>query len=261
MSDLSGDTFKAADVAEFYRHRPPYAAGMYQCLIENASAAESLLDLGCGTGKIARPMAKVFKRVVAVDPSASMIEMGRSLENGRATNIEWIEAKAEAAPLSGLFDVVTFASSIHWMAPEPLFQMLRQHVTANHLIAIISGDEPFEPPWQADWQQFLEKWVPEVSGRPLGSDEWQAARDRHLPFVDVIRSLSFLSDPFQQSVESFILCQHSRNTFALQNLKARTGDFRGELRALLMPYADANGLLTYQVKSHLTLARLKPMPT
>lgn len=255
MTSLSGTSFRSASVSSHYIHRPPYAQQVYPCILEHAPATERLLDLGCGEGKIARHLAPHFVQVVAVDPASNMIGLGKTLENGRATNIVWVEATAEDAPLSGSFDVVTFASSVHWMDPTRLFSALRQRLRTKHLLAFIDGDLPFEPPWQDDWQRFLKKWVPEITGRPYGSKVWNAARTRHLDHVDVIQIHAFISDPVQQSVDEFISCQHSRDTFALHKLGARVSEFRQELGDLLTPHADASGDLTFQVNTSLTLAK------
>ena len=254
--DLSGSSFLSAEVVNLYAHRPPYAAGIYPFLSERAPRNSRLLDLGCGEGKIARPMAKRFEEVVAVDPSAKMIALGQSLENGQATNIDWVVAKAEDAPIKGSFDIATFGSSIHWMDPECLFAKLKGHLRPKHLVAIVSGDEPFEPSWDSEFQRFLAKWVPEVTGRALGSKEWQATRIRHLDYLDIQETLDFVSDPFEQTVHSFVLCQHSRNTFTLSRLGTRAAEFQKELEHILKDHTNTRGMLSYRVKTRVTVARL-----
>lgn len=257
MSDFSGAAFRLAEVAGLYSHRPPYASQVYCAICEHTPGFYSLVDLGSGEGKIARPLAKIFGQVVAVDPSARMISLGTSLENGRADNLTWIEATAEDAPLQGRFDVATFASSIHWMDPDMLFTKLKRHMMPDHLLAFVARDEAFEPPWDAEWQAFLAKWVPRTTGHPLGSKTWSNTRDRHLAHIEVIKTQDFVSDPFQQSVDGFIKCQHSRNSFALSKFKEPVAHFRQDLRDILAPHANSDGQVTYRVKTRVTLATLK----
>lgn len=257
MSPPAGSSFQAAEVVDLYLHRPPYAQEIYERIQNFAPSRDALLDLGCGEGKVARQMTKVFDRVFAVDPSANMITLGKSLENGDAENIEWLEATAENAALQGLFDVVTFASSIHWMEPVPLFTKLKKHLKERHLLAIIRGDDPFEPAWQEEWLAFLTRWVPKVTGRALGSLQWEGARTQYLHHVDRIQEDEFISEPFRQPVEDFIQCQHSRDTFSLSKLGSQKQDFQRELEVILRPHADIQGKLTFQVKTQLTLATLK----
>lgn len=257
MSDLTGTSFLAADVAALYVHRAPYAEQIYGYLAERSATQDRLLDLGCGEGKIARTMALTFKAVTAVDPSMHMIALGKSLENGQAANIDWRQSTAESVTLSGQYDLVTFASSIHWMEPSILFSKLRHHLTTKHFIAIISGDEAFNPPWEEDWQQFLSEWVPRVTGRPLGSKEWTNSRVKHLEYLDNIETHHFVSAPFSQSVDSFIKCQNSRNTFTPSALGDQMGEFRKALSEMLDGYRGPDGMLQYSIKTQVTLGRAK----
>ncbi len=257
MPDIAGATFKAPEVAGFYPHRPPYAHQIYERIIDRSSATHRLLDLGCGEGKIARPMTKVFDQVCAVDPSANMIKLGQSLENGRTDNLEWMEAAAEEAPLTGKFDTVTFASSIHWMEPSRLFPKLAKHLSENHILAIIQGDGAFQPPWQNEWQQFLAKWVPQITGEEVNSNKWRATQTKHLDYINLLETNEYISKSFQQTVEDFILCQKSRETFAPVKLGPHRHEFHNELKTLLQPHANREGQLTFQVKTHLTIATIK----
>lgn len=261
MPETPGTSFKAAEVVDLYLHRPPYAPQIYDCIAENAPARNRLLDLGCGPGNIARPMTNVFGDVTAVDPSANMIALGKSLENGRASNLDWIEATAENAPLASNYDVVTFASSIHWMDPARLFPKLANHLSRNHMLVFISGDDAFNPPWHEDWRRFLSDWVPKLTDQPLDSESWRASRARHLDFVKVVRSCEFLSPTFTQSVEDYILSQHSRNTWTVSRLGPLRHEFQQQLEALLRPHANRDGQLSFEIKTELTFATLKMAST
>ena len=257
QNGLSGGSFSAAEIVDLYVNRPPYAPEALNYIIENAPAKTRLLDLGCGEGKIARPLTRYFQDVVAVDPSAKMIALGKTLDQGSAENLSWITATAEDATLEGLFDLVSFASSIHWIEPNRLFSKLAPHLKRDHRLAIVSGDEAFAPPWDRDWQDFLTKWVPITTGLPMGSQEWHTKRDAYLHHVNLVETQSFVSEPFDQSIDDFIRCQHSRNSFALSKLGDKTEAFRAEIREILAPHADGNGRLSYRVQTKVNLARAK----
>lgn len=256
MNELVGASFKSNEVVDHYRYRPPYPSKIYGEIRHFSPENGCLVDLGCGEGKIARRMAEYFGEVTAVDPSANMLRLGKSLPNGKADNINWVEALAEEAPLPDQIDVVTFGSSIHWMDPSKLFHKLNKNLRAEHILAVIQGDEPYEPPWYDDWMKFLAKWVPEMTGKPVNSREWVGSRNKHLEYMELVHSDNYISEPMKQSVEDLVACQHSRDTFAIHKLGSRLSGFREELASLLFSYADASGQLEYRVKTHLTIGRL-----
>lgn len=168
MNDRPGASFEESEVVDLYPFRPPYPEAVFEKLRELATRHDAMLDIGCGPGKVSRPLAQSFAQVVAVDPSQHMIALGQSLPDGRAPNLHWVRGLAEEAPLDGWrFDLTVAAASIHWMDHDRLFPHLLAHAAPGHVFAAVSGDDAFEPPWQADWQRFLAKWVMEVTGRPF----------------------------------------------------------------------------------------------
>ncbi|CDZ31279.1 2-polyprenyl-3-methyl-5-hydroxy-6-metoxy-1, 4-benzoquinol methylase [Neorhizobium galegae bv. officinalis] len=257
MVGRPGASFEEADVVENYPYRPPYPGSLFEKLIEIAPRLTSLLDIGCGPGKVSRPLASRFETATAVDPSRQMIALGKSLEDGDRANIRWIEGFAEDFPLGEeRFDLTVAAASIHWMDHERLFPRLGAHASPGHVFAAISGDTPFEPPWEADWHGFLGKWVPALTDQPFDpgrkAEEWESYT-RHL---EIEGREYFLSAPFEQSIEDFIRCQHSRDTFAPSKLGADNAVFDAELAEMLRPYA-AGGRLTFIVRSKLVWGAIK----
>ena len=124
------------------------------------------------------------------------------------------------------------------------------------MFAAVSGDDAFEPPWQDEWLRFLGKWVPEVTGRPFNPGRQDAiAGDFHGHVEGAGRE--FFTAPFSQSVEDFIKCQHSRDTWAYSKLGARTAAFDTELGGLLEPHAVA-GRLSYAVRTLVTWGSVVP---
>ncbi len=185
-----------------------------------------------------------------------MITLGKSLEFGAATNLEWVESYAETAPLKGKYDTVVAALSIHWMKHDVLFKKLPKYLKKRYLFAVVEGDGAHNPPWEGDWQSFLGKWVPRLTGKPVHANEDRSFWEEYLDYVDVSETHEVISDPFNQSIEDFILCQHSRDTFAISKLDGDRESFDSELRELLSPFANTNGDLEFQSYTKLTLATI-----
>ncbi|MGJ8527956.1 class I SAM-dependent methyltransferase [Maritalea sp.] len=251
-----GKSFKDAEVVDLYLKRPPYPAKLFDLLVEHAPSTQNVLDLGCGHGKIARPLTTRFQNVTAIDPSARMIALGKTLENGKAKNLTWTEDYAETANLSASYDVIVAALSIHWMDHATLFPKLLKHAKPNHLFAVIEGDQPHNAPWKNDWHSFLEKWVPIMTEKPFIKNGGSGFWDKYLEYVEVNDEFELISDPIVQSIDDFILCQHSRDTFTISKLGDRRERFDAELGELLANYADESGNLTFRSCTKLTTSQI-----
>jgi 2-polyprenyl-3-methyl-5-hydroxy-6-metoxy-1,4-benzoquinol methylase len=86
-------------------------------------APTTVLDAGCGTGRVAIELARHGISVVGVDVDASMLETARAL----APDIEWIEHDVATLQLDRRFDVVVMAGNV------PLF------TTTNAQRALVAG--------------------------------------------------------------------------------------------------------------------------
>ncbi|MCP4383285.1 MAG: class I SAM-dependent methyltransferase [Hyphomicrobiales bacterium] len=73
------------------------------------------LDLGTGTGTVARGLAERGLEVVGTDPSVALLEEARTLDRSAGVSVVYREGRAEAidAP-AGRFDVVTAGQCWHW---------------------------------------------------------------------------------------------------------------------------------------------------
>lgn len=105
MSDV--DFGKTA--TDYARHR----AGFPPLLVERLGelARGRALDLGTGTGTLARLLAAKGCRVIALDPSRDMLAQARRL----APTLDHLAARAEQVPLrDGSLDLVTAGQCWHW---------------------------------------------------------------------------------------------------------------------------------------------------
>ncbi len=89
---------------------------------------ESVLDIGCGNGALARRLAGLGARVAALDFSAEMLRRAKARENEESATIEYrlVDATDEAALLAlgeNRFDAITCAMTLMDMPTiNPLFR-------------------------------------------------------------------------------------------------------------------------------------------
>jgi ubiquinone/menaquinone biosynthesis C-methylase UbiE len=74
-----------------------------------------LLDLGCGTGELAIPMASYFKKVLAVDTYDQVLELGAKMAQSLdINNIRWQKRSSNALnEPKGPFRLATMGQYFH----------------------------------------------------------------------------------------------------------------------------------------------------
>ncbi len=73
------------------------------------------LDLGTGTGSVARGLARRGCDAVALDPGRALVDQARLLDRDAGVAVAYVLGRAEQAPLgSGAFDMVTAGQCWHW---------------------------------------------------------------------------------------------------------------------------------------------------
>lgn len=128
--------FRDRSVVDVYHLRPPYPAEIFEVL-GRLAAGGAVVDVGCGPGDLARPLAARVDRVDAVDVSAPMIERGRTLPGGGAANLRWIVGRIEEAPLEPPYALATAGDSIHWLDWDVAVPRLAD---AAALLAVVTRD-------------------------------------------------------------------------------------------------------------------------
>ncbi|MEJ0041458.1 MAG: class I SAM-dependent methyltransferase [Rhizomicrobium sp.] len=163
-----------------------------------------LVDLGCGPGKIAAELAPHFETVIGIDPAAAMIDEAR--RRHALPNTKWLHVGAEDAELPPAIDLVTAGTAVHWMRHDVVFPKLAQR---TGLVAIVTGDAPQDPPWQAQWRALMTRWLSRCDGVAYDETAFQADGRSYEPWLDIAGRKQFRFT-FRQSLNDFIACQHSR---------------------------------------------------
>jgi len=93
---------------EVYARLPELGEG--EIVAPGIPAGASVLELGCGTGRITRQLVRLGYRVTAVDESAEMLAHVRDAET--------VQAQIEGLDLGRRFDAVVLASNLITAEPE-----------------------------------------------------------------------------------------------------------------------------------------------
>jgi SAM-dependent methyltransferase len=185
--------FSDARLAAIYDHAESDRRDLdvYVALVEEFNA-ESVLDIGCGTGSFASLLAERGMQVIGVDPAAASLEVGRRKAHARC--VRWLLGDATKLPKLHV-DIVTttgnvaqvFLSNEEWAATlDGAFRALR---AGGRLVFEVRD------PAREEWLE----WTPDRSYRRIDAPEvgtietWTELSDVSPPFIS-FRSTYVLED-------------------------------------------------------------------
>jgi ubiquinone/menaquinone biosynthesis C-methylase UbiE len=161
------DLFKGT--AWYYaRYRPAYPAEVFQLIRKKfgLNGSGCLLDLGCGPGDLAIPLAQYFEKVVALDTDGDMLDEGRQKAAQAGTkNIQWVYGKAEEMPDDlGPFKLVTIGRAFHWMEQKTVLERVIPGIKEGGGLALVGESGRI---WQggAAWQAVVREVIQRYLGK------------------------------------------------------------------------------------------------
>jgi len=209
-SHLSGDYgawFKDPLIAAAYPARPPYPEAAIQLLAGLAvDAPRAVLDVGCGTGDIARHLAPLVERVDAVDFSTAMVERGQQLPGGQAENLHWILRALEEVPLAASYALVTAGESLHWMDWPVVLPRFAELLTPNGVLAIIERDWEHVASMRERLLPIVERYSPV---RDYVQYDMVAGLEQRGLFIRLRRQRT-VPEPWLPTVDEYLECRHSQ---------------------------------------------------
>jgi len=171
---------RAADAYE--RTRPDYPDALLELVPVPADA--TVLDLGAGTGKLTRVLARRYREVIAVEPLDGM----RAILEAVVPEAESYAGHAEAIPLADAsVDAVFAAQAFHWFANDEAVAELARVLRAGGVLALVwnDRDEDRPDPLPADYRAYLAELreIAEFDQRPAWQDVLRAG-----PFGELERA-------------------------------------------------------------------------
>ena len=202
--------FQDAGVVEAYRYRPEHPKDTFKILWELVQdEPRSVLDVGCGTGYVARELINHVHRIDAVDFSEHMIAMAKSLPNGDHSGINWLCGPVEDVALNPPYALITAGDSLQWMDWEVVFPRFKEALTSNgYLVVVGQTDSPV--PWNDALTRIIQSYSTNRDFAPYSLiDELQ---NRGL--FQVIGSATTKPIRFRQSTHDYVESFHARNGFS-----------------------------------------------
>jgi ubiquinone/menaquinone biosynthesis C-methylase UbiE len=232
------------EAARYYdKYRPRYPEVFFHKVGEEfkLDGTGRLLDLGCGTGQLAIPLAASFQEVIGVDPEDKMLlEAKQQALSKGITNITWLRKRAEDLnPMAGelgSFKLVTIGNAFHWMDQERVLFNLDQLVDPDGGIVIVKNPVYKPSDWRVIMQDVVIKYLGEegrgVEGRYIDANQSFRSALLGSSFKDIER----YSFPFQYTwgIESIIGYLYSTSFCPPRLLGENRGSFERDLGGSLL---------------------------
>lgn len=243
--------FQDQSVVDRYHLRPAYPPEIFTLL--NALIVDEpriVLDVGCGTGNITRPLADYVEHIDAVDLSLPMLERARMLPGGDSPRIRWLHGRAEEVELAASYALVTAGESLHWMEWDVVLPRLASVLTPHGMLALAYVEEQSarSAPWSEGAAQINRRFSNDPAYQPF---DWIGALEQAQLFQK-LGERQAAPVTVSQTVEDYIAARHARSTLSLDTMTAEQSEqFDREMQALLQPFAQ-DGLLTFNIVGGIT---------
>ncbi len=215
------------EAAALYAYRAPYPRGVFDILERLTVEPRVVLDAGAGTGALARNFPPAFTRIDAVDPSAAMIARGRALPGGDEPRIRWILGRAEDAPLSPPYGLITVGASLHWMRPDEVLPRFRDALAPGAYLAILDTETTHSGEWRPEFLDIIRRYEPPQHYFETQEMVAELAAQGLIGLVGEERTAPV---PFDQSVDDYLRLLGSTSTFSRVSLGSRADAFEAECR-------------------------------
>lgn len=242
----NGSVFAEPSVAAAYRHRPPYppaAIAALAGLLARHTPAH-VLDAGCGTGHVARPLAPLVERVDAVDIAPTMLAAGQQAQGGDHPQIRWACSPLETFVADPPYALIVAGASLHWMEWEVVLPRFASWLAPGGVLALI--DERTEStPWGDEIRPAVTRFSTNRDFQPYTTRTIADELARRGLFRE-LGEMPIAPVPFAQPVADYIAAFHARNGLARERMGASAAAFDAALAAILAPYCP-DGVVRLQV--------------
>jgi len=243
--------FQDQSVVDRYHLRPTYPPETFAFL--NALITDeprTVLDVGCGSGNVARALAAYVEHIDAVDISHPMLQRARELPGGDSPKIRWLYGRAEDVLLQPPYALITAGESLHWMDWGVVLPRFASVLTERGILAIVRTKEQAIP-WREGYLQIVKRFSNSPNYKPVDL----IAVFAQYQLFQKLGERTTASLPLQQTIDEYIAAQHARSALSLDTMTSeQAAQFHAEMHALLLPFSS-DGVLTVEVAGHVVWGR------
>lgn len=189
------------DTGRYERGRPDYPEASVRWLVQRVPPGGHVVDVGAGTGKLARVVHGLGYRVTAVDPDPAMLGRLRAV----TPSITTTAGRGQQLPLDdGVADAILYGQAWHWVDPDRASAEAARVLRPGGTLGLIWNIRDTDQPWVAAMSAIMHGSAAEllidgdgpVIGRPFGAADaarWPWERPmRRDDLVDMVQSRSYV---------------------------------------------------------------------
>lgn len=192
---MAGRALSFGAVAEAYeRFRPGYPADLFDTVMAYAARpVRTALEIGAGTGKATRLLARRGVAVTATEPDGAMLA---ELRKHVPDNVRTVQAAFEDLPSGERYGLVFAAAALHWTDPEGRWSRVARLLEPGGVFASFGGPVHLADPAVAEAVQaarapFLASdEIPSPDGTPPEHDmQWPGTELQQSEWFEDVRQV------------------------------------------------------------------------
>jgi ubiquinone/menaquinone biosynthesis C-methylase UbiE len=197
---------------------------------------DPVLDLGCGPGLLALPLARAGLEVTAADPEPEMLKALQEAAESEQLRIQTLLGSSLALP-EGPFRAVVMGRAFHWMERAATLENLDKLIAPGGAVVLFEDDHPntVENRWRKLLDEVANRYgaAEEPHRRARSSADYRSHESILLESAfPVLESLGVIVER-ELSADDIVGLAFSLSVTARHKLGERAAAFESELRAAL----------------------------
>lgn len=261
--DLYRSTYKY-----YVKYRPDIAEEVIDIIIKHfdIKSTDRILDIGCGTGKVALAMDNACAEISCLDPDPKMLAWTKKITKGSKAKVTCFNGSDKDLERLkndlGVFKIATICRAFHWMDQEQTLKDLNDLIDENGGVAIFSDNGFWSEP--EAWKQTIKTITQKYLGEKKNNGEDRFKNPERL-WTDIVAHSAFkfvetceVKIIRNWNVESIIGCVFSYSSSAPYFFDKQINKFKKELKSALLsinPKGEFQETATWTI----VLASKKPL--